>query len=125
MPANPIDTVYRMQARLSGTTAAFYFVWGNSSKKGELSMLLKEEKTAIIEKNRLHETDTGSPEVQIAILSERIATLTEHLKVHKKDNHSRRGLLKMVGHRRNLLNYLERTDIERYRKIISDLNLRR
>ena len=125
MPANPIDTVYRMQARLSGTTAAFYFVWGNSSKKGELSMLLKEEKTAIIEKNRLHETDTGSPEVQIAILSERIATLTEHLKVHKKDNHSRRGLLKMVGRRRNLLNYLERTDIERYRKIISDLNLRR
>ena len=88
-------------------------------------MLLKEEKTAIIEKNRLHETDTGSPEVQIAILSERIATLTEHLKVHKKDNHSRRGLLKMVGRRRNLLNYLERTDIERYRKIISDLNLRR
>lgn len=125
MPANPIDTVYRMQARLSGTTAAFYFVWGNSSKKGELSMLLKEEKTAIIEKNRLHETDTGSPEVQIAILTERIATLTEHLKVHKKDNHSRRGLLKMVGRRRNLLNYLERTDIERYRKIISDLNLRR
>ena len=125
MPANPIDTVYRMQARLSGTTAAFYFVWGNSSKKGELSMLLKEEKTAIIEKNRLHETDTGSPEVQIAILSERIATLTEHLKIHKKDNHSRRGLLKMVGRRRNLLNYLERTDIERYRKIISDLNLRR
>ena len=82
-------------------------------------MLLKEEK------NRLHETDTGSPEVQIAILTERIATLTEHLKVHKKDNHSRRGLLKMVGRRRNLLNYLERTDIERYRKIISDLNLRR
>ena len=82
MPANPIDTVYRMQARLSGTTAAFYFVWGNSSKKGELSMLLKEEKTAIIEKNRLHETDTGSPEVQIAILTERIATLTEHLLYH-------------------------------------------
>ena len=88
-------------------------------------MLLKEQKTAVIEKNRLHETDTGSPEVQIAILTERISTLTEHLKVHKKDNHSRRGLLKMVGRRRNLLNYLERTDIERYRKIISDLNLRR
>ena len=88
-------------------------------------MLLKEEKMAIIEKYRLSETDTGSPEVQIAILTERISTLTEHLKVHKKDNHSRRGLLKMVGRRRNLLNYLERTDIERYRKIISDLNLRR
>ena len=88
-------------------------------------MLLKEQKTAVIEKNRLHETDTGSPEVQIAILTERISTLTEHLKVHKKDNHSRRGLLKMVGRRRNLLNYLESTDIERYRKIISDLNLRR
>lgn len=88
-------------------------------------MMLKEQKTAVIEKNRLHETDTGSPEVQIAILTERISTLTEHLKIHKKDNHSRRGLLKMVGRRRNLLNYLERTDIERYRKIISDLNLRR
>lgn len=88
-------------------------------------MLLKDQKTAVIEKNRLHETDTGSPEVQIAILTERIVILTEHLKIHKKDNHSRRGLLKMVGRRRNLLNYLERTDIERYRKIISDLNLRR
>lgn len=88
-------------------------------------MLLKDQKTAIIEKNRLHETDTGSPEVQIAILSERISYLTEHLKVHHKDNHSRRGLLKMVGRRRRLLDYLQKTDIERYRKIISDLNLRR
>lgn len=88
-------------------------------------MLLKDQKTAVIEKNRLHETDTGSPEVQIAILSERIAYLTEHLKVHKKDNHSRRGLLKMVGRRRRLLDYLQKVDIERYRKIIADLNLRR
>ena len=88
-------------------------------------MLLKDQKTAIIEKNRLHETDTGSPEVQIAILTERISYLTEHLKVHHKDNHSRRGLLKMVGRRRRLLDYLQKTDIERYRKIISDLNLRR
>ena len=87
-------------------------------------MLLKDQKTAVIVKNQLHDTDTGSPEVQIAILTERIAILTEHLKVHKKDNHSRRGLLKMVGRRRNLLNYLERTDIERYRKIKADLNLR-
>ena len=88
-------------------------------------MLLKEQKTAVIEKNRLHETDTGSPEVQIAILTERISYLTEHLKVHHKDNHSRRGLLKMVGRRRRLLDYLQKTDIERYRKIIADLNLRR
>ena len=87
-------------------------------------MLLKDQKTAVIVKNQLHDTDTGSPEVQIAILTERIAILTEHLKVHKKDNHSRRGLLKMVGRRRNLLSYLERTDIERYRKIKADLNLR-
>ena len=88
-------------------------------------MLQKEQKTAVIEKNRLHETDTGSPEVQIAILTERIAYLTEHLKVHHKDNHSRRGLLKMVGRRRRLLDYLQNNDIERYRKIIADLNLRR
>ena len=88
-------------------------------------MLQKEQKTAVIEKNRLQETDTGSPEVQIAILTERITYLTEHLKVHHKDNHSRRGLLKMVGRRRRLLDYLQKTDIERYRKIIADLNLRR
>ncbi len=88
-------------------------------------MLQKEQKTAVIEKNRLHETDTGSPEVQIAILTERITYLTEHLKVHHKDNHSRRGLLKMVGRRRRLLDYLQKNDIERYRKIIADLNLRR
>ena len=88
-------------------------------------MLQKEQKTAVIEKNRLHETDTGSPEVQIAILTERITYLTEHLKVHHRDNHSRRGLLKMVGRRRRLLDYLQKTDIERYRKIIADLNLRR
>ena len=88
-------------------------------------MIRKEEKTAVIEANRTHDTDTGSPEVQIAILTERINQLTEHLKVHKKDNHSRRGLLKMVGRRRNLLNYLERTDIERYRAIIAKLGIRK
>ena len=88
-------------------------------------MMLKEQKTEIIEKNRVHETDTGSPEVQIAILTERIAQLTEHLKVHKKDNHSRRGLLKMVGKRRNLLDYLAKKDIERYRAIIAELGLRK
>ncbi len=88
-------------------------------------MLLKEEKTAIIEANRMSANDTGSPEVQIAILSKRINDLTEHLKVHKNDHHSRRGLLKMVGRRRNLLNYLMRTDIERYRAIVEKLGLRK
>ena len=78
-------------------------------------MLRKDEKTAVIEANRTHATDTGSPEVQIAILTKRINDLTEHLKTHKKDHHSRRGLLKMVGKRRNLLAYLKSKDIERYR----------
>ena len=76
-------------------------------------MMQKDEKTAIIEANRLSETDTGSPEVQIAILTKRINDLTAHLKTHPKDHHSRRGLLKMVGHRRNLLNYLMKKDINR------------
>lgn len=88
-------------------------------------MMRQEEKTEVIVANRLHETDTGSPEVQIAVLTKRIADLTEHLKEHKKDNHSRRGLFKMVGKRRNLLNYLMRTDIERYRAIIAKLGIRR
>jgi small subunit ribosomal protein S15 len=88
-------------------------------------MLLKEEKSAIIESNRLSENDTGSPEVQIAILTKRINDLTEHLKVHKNDHHSRRGLLKMVGKRRNLLNYLQKKDIERYRAIVEKLGLRK
>ena len=88
-------------------------------------MLLKEEKTAVIEANRTHENDTGSPEVQIAILTKRINDLTEHLKTHKKDHHSRRVLLKMVGHRRNLLNYLAKKDIERYRAVVAKLGLRK
>lgn len=88
-------------------------------------MIRKEDKTAVIEANRIHATDTGSPEVQIAILTARIQELTEHLKVHKKDNHSRRGLLKMVGKRRNLLEYLQRKDIERYRAIVAKLGLRK
>lgn len=92
--------------------------------RGE-TMLLKEEKTAVIEANRTHENDTGSPEVQIAILTKRINDLTEHLKTHKKDHHSRRGLLKMVGHRRNLLNYLAKKDIERYRAVVAKLGLRK
>ena len=88
-------------------------------------MMTKDEKQAIIEAYAVHEGDTGSPEVQIAILTSRINTLTEHLKVNKKDHHSRRGLLKMVGHRRNLLNYLQRKDIERYREIIKKLGIRK
>lgn len=87
--------------------------------------LPSEEKRKLITEFRLHETDTGSPEVQIAILTQRINDLTEHLRVHTKDHHSRRGLLKMVGHRRRLLNYLRDRDIERYRALIDRLGLRR
>ena len=85
----------------------------------------KELKNEIIAKYALHEGDTGSPEVQIALLTERINHLTAHLQEHKKDNHSRRGLLKMVGKRRGLLNYLKATEIERYRAIIASLNIRK
>lgn len=87
--------------------------------------MLKEEKQAIINEYKTSENDTGSPEVQIAILTSRINTLTEHLKKNNNDHHSRRGLLKMVGHRRNLLNYLMKVDIERYRAIIAKLNIRK
>ena len=87
--------------------------------------MLKERKSEIIETYKTHETDTGSPEVQIAILTERISQLTEHLKVHKKDNHSRLGLFKMVGKRRRLLDYLAKKDIERYRAIIAKLGIRK
>ena len=88
-------------------------------------MITTEEKAKIIETYKTHEGDTGSPEVQIAILTYRINTLTEHLKSNKKDHHSRRGLLKMVGHRRNLLGYLQKVDIERYRSIVERLGLRK
>jgi small subunit ribosomal protein S15 len=88
-------------------------------------MLSKDRKTEIIDRFKKHDVDTGSPEVQIGILSERISVLTDHLKTHSKDHHSRRGLLKMVGQRRRLLNYLQRQDIERYRTVVKDLGLRR
>ncbi len=88
-------------------------------------MLLKDEKQVIITANQTHEGDTGSPEVQIAILTKRIADLTEHLKKNPQDNHSRRGLFKMVGKRRNLLGYLQKKDIERYRAIIEKLGIRK
>ena len=88
-------------------------------------MIRKDEKTAVIEANRTHATDTGSPEVQVAILTARINELNEHLKVHKNDKHSQRGLLKMVGQRRRLLHYLQRKDIERYRAAVAANNLRK
>lgn len=83
------------------------------------------EKSATMAAHRHHETDTGSPEVQVALLTERIEDLTEHLKTHEKDHHSRRGLLKLVGRRRRLLNYLDNNDVERYRALITKLGLRR
>ncbi len=87
--------------------------------------LTKEQKARIIASSRLHDSDTGSPEVQIALLSERIGHLTEHMKAHKKDFHTRLGLLKLVGQRRRLLDYLKDRDLESYRQVISDLGLRR
>lgn len=88
-------------------------------------MMRKEEKNTVITEYATHEGDTGSPEVQIAILTKRINDLQEHFKVHKKDHHSRRGLLRMVGKRRNLLNYLQKKDIERYRALIARLGIRK
>ena len=88
-------------------------------------MLTQEAKNEIMQKYAVHEGDTGSPEVQVALLTARITYLTEHLKEHKKDHHSRRGLLKMVGHRRRLQSYLSNSDIERYRALIAKLDLRK
>jgi len=95
--------------------------------KGDIPQVPEEQekKKAIIEAYRLHETDTGSPEVQVALLSSRIAQLTEHLEGHKRDHASRRGLLLMVGQRRRLLNYLRRSDVEAYRQLLQNLNLRK
>ena len=85
----------------------------------------KEQKNTIIESHRVHEHDTGSPEVQIALLTERINQLTDHFKIHKKDHHSRRGLLKMVGKRRRMLEYLKSKSVERYQRLIAELGLRK
>ncbi len=87
--------------------------------------ITREEKARIIEEYKMHEGDTGSPEVQVAILTHRISALTEHLKTHKKDHHSRRGLFQMIGKRRGLLNYLQKVDIERYRSLIEKAGIRR
>ncbi len=88
-------------------------------------VLTPEVKKEIVDQFKLHQNDTGSPEVQIALLSKRISYLTDHFKVHKKDHHSRRGLLKLVGQRRRLLNYLKKTDVERYKNIIKELGIRK
>lgn len=88
-------------------------------------MLVTDKKQEIISSHKRHDSDTGSPEVQIALLTERIIYLTEHFKIHKKDHHSRRGLLKIVGQRRRLLDYLKKKDVERYRTIIEKLGIRR
>lgn len=101
----------------------YYFAYGDYVKGGEI--MDKISKTGIIDTYKLHEGDTGSSEVQIALLTERINHLNDHLKTHKKDHHSRRGLLKMVGQRRGLLNYLKEKNIERYRIVIEKLGIRR
>ena len=98
---------------------------GNTFERWKTTMLRKEQKTAIIDANRTHETDTGSPEVQIAILTERINQLTVHMQNNPQDKHSNRGLLKMVGKRRSLLDYLQKKDIERYRALIAKLGIRK
>jgi small subunit ribosomal protein S15 len=100
-------------------------VTGELKKMEEITMITTEKKAEIIREYQRQEGDTGSPEVQIAILTYRINDLNEHLKVHNKDHHSRRGLLKMVGQRRNLLNYLRESDLERYRNLIARLGLRK
>ena len=117
-------------SRITGLTAmrcspAVTWEVGAKYYFNEVKIMTQAEKQAIMAEYALHEGDTGSPEVQIAVLTKRINDLTEHLKTHKKDHHSRRGLLKMVGHRRNLLAYLQKVDIERYRAIIARLGIRK
>ena len=102
-----------------------YLAAGKYFEKVEITMILKEKKTQVILENATHEGDTGSPEVQIAILTARINELTDHLRVHKHDNHSRRGLLMMVGKRRKMLDYLANKDINRYRALIAKLGIRK
>ena len=96
-----------------------------SKRKGQIKMITKEKKTSVISENATHENDTGSPEVQIAIWSERILELTAHLKNHPNDDHSRLGMYQLVGKRRRMLDYLAKKDIERYRAIIAKLNIRK
>ena len=121
-PASFQDTA---RAKVRGITRLLRSPLGKENERWKITMIRKDEKTAVIEANRTHATDTGSPEVQIAILTARINELTEHLKIHKQDNHSRRGLLKMVGKRRKMLDYLAKKDVERYRAIIAKLGIRK
>ena len=99
--------------------------WTENARGVTHAVLATAKKTTLIESFRTHDSDTGSPEVQVAILSERITNLTEHFKTHAKDHHSRRGLLKLVGRRRRLLDYLKKADLERYRTIIDKLGIRK
>ncbi len=117
-------TVESAVARIFGHSDQFLAAGGHKNEGGYL-MISKEKKTAIMKEYARCEGDTGSPEVQIAVLSARIQELTEHLKEHPKDNHSRRGMFKMVGQRRGLLNYLKKKDIERYRALIEKLGIRK
>jgi small subunit ribosomal protein S15 len=100
-------------------------VSGSTPDNTEENMITKDEKKEIIQHHKIHDRDTGSPEVQVAILTKRINQLTEHFKIHKKDHHSRRGLLKMVGKRRRLLEYLKGKDVGRYQTLINELGLRK
>lgn len=112
-------------ALIAGDSDGFLGIWRFTNEEVIVMTMSREEKTRIIKQFQVNENDTGSPEVQIALLTSRINHLTEHLKVHKKDHHSRRGLMKMVGRRRKLLDYLMKVDINRYRAIIEQLNLRK
>ncbi len=113
-------------ALLDGWPLLWAILLTNERKRGGSRRvpLVREQRTSIIEENRTHETDTGSPEVQVALLTARINQLNEHLKIHKHDHHSRRGLMMMVGRRRRLLNYLSKKDIGRYRALVSRLGIR-
>ena len=122
--AQPLPAA-RSRAHAANAEFAFTLRWERGNIFNEVKAMTAQEKTEIMKAYALHEGDTGSPEVQIAVLTKRINDLTEHLKTHKKDHHSRRGLLKMVGHRRNLLAYLQKIDIERYRAIIEKLGIRK
>jgi small subunit ribosomal protein S15 len=122
-----VDTIYRYAAdtQCRDTPTHTWYMAVNNIYMEDLKMISKEKKQAIIKEYARKEGDTGSPEVQIAVLTARIQELTEHLKVNPKDHHSRRGLLKMVGQRRGLLDYLKKTDIERYRALIDKLGIRK
>ena len=119
----PLSRIREQAPQKGKFTSPVLRLWVNDKKGG--NRYVERRKNSDYQRVCLHEGDTGSPEVQIAVLTKRINDLTEHLKTHKKDHHSRRGLLKMVGQRRNLLNYLMKVDIERYRAIIGKLGIRK